>query len=97
MQLGPFHFTPDISIGAILTMLGIAFTCVKYFRHFISDIQIRNERLDQMWIKFNGDEHNEGWDKRFDSMEKRVNEIWDRLYYNRISINEARERFTDLT
>jgi hypothetical protein len=97
VDIGPIHFTNEISFGAILTLLGMAYTCIKYLRHFITDIQVRNERLDKMWAKFNGkgDDDPESWFKRLETMESKVNTIWNKLKFNRITINDARTRHTD--
>lgn len=97
MNLGPFHFTGDVSLGSLVTVLGIIWASIKYLRHIVADIQTRNERLDKMWVKFNGkkEDGSDGWFNRLDVMEFRVNQIWGRLQFNRLSINELKTRDTD--
>lgn len=97
MQLGPFHITNEVSLGSILTILTILYTSVKYLGHFVRDFQIRNERLDKMWAKFNGDYEDDpsGWFFRLGEMENKVNKMWARLQFNRLALDETKTRSTD--
>lgn len=97
MQLGPLHITNEISLGSILTILTILYTSIKYLGHFVRDFQIRNERLDKMWAKFNGDFEDDptGWFNRLEQMENKVNSMWQRLQFNRLALDESKTRRSD--
>lgn len=98
MQLGPFHITNEISIGSILTIFTILYTSVKYLGHFVRDFKVRNERLDKMWLKFNGDYEDDpnGWFNRLECMEGKVNSMWQRLSFNRLVLDDVKTRRSDV-
>lgn len=97
MQLGPLHFTGEISLGSVLTLLGLAWASFKYFRHFISDIQKTNERMDILWTKFYGkhEDDPDGWFNRMKKTEEQVTEMWKRLKFNRIHFDGTKSRLGD--
>lgn len=97
MDIGPFHFTNEISVGALLTILTIIYTGARYLGKMVIDYQVRNERLDKLWKKFNGESEDDpdSWFYRLEKMETRVNEIWNRLKFNRISLDATKTRQSD--
>lgn len=98
MYLGPFHFTGEISLGSLMAMAGMLWACFKFLRHYLSDIKTSNERTTKLWQKFNGkyDGDPNGWFRRLEITEYKVNTIWEKLYFNRINIDETKERRSDV-
>lgn len=97
MHLGPFHFTGEVSLGSLLTFGTVIWASIKYLRHFVINTKETNERMEILWFKFNGlnPDDEKGWFYRFKQMERKVNEMWDRLQFNRIHIDETHSRSSD--
>lgn len=98
MNLGPFHFTGEISLGNLFILIGLFWTCFKYLRHYVDDIRTTNDRMNIIWVKFNGklDDNSDGWFYRMTEMERKVNMIWGRLAFNRLVVDETRTRSNDV-
>lgn len=79
--IGPFHFSNEITLGNLLTLLGIIWVSFKYLRHFVEDFKRRNERIDALWLRFNGDyaEDPSAWFNRMRKVEDMVLQLWKKM------------------
>lgn len=70
---------------------------IKYLRHYVADIKLTNERTTELWKRFNGanpDDPN-GWFNRLNLMENKVNQMWERLRFNRLHFDDTKSRTED--
>lgn len=77
-QWGPFHFTGEISLGAVIQFGTIVFVCFKYLNTYFKDMRQSSQRTTELWAKFHGkSEYDpEGWFNRMKAMEQKVEELW---------------------
>jgi hypothetical protein len=82
MNLGPFHFTTDVSIGTIASLAVLVTMAFKLFRH----LNRVDDRVRDLWtaVMGEGPQDTRSFFYRFAIMETRVTEMWERLQFNKL-------------
>lgn len=86
MNFGPFHLTNDISIGSAAQLIVLIIIAIKFINH-LGEV---DRKVKSLWVAIMGEgpQDKESFFYRFNTVESRVADMWERLGFSKKIIKD---------